>query len=385
MPWRIPISPPGWIFPICRPGEQVFYRVTFEDLANPGTMSQSATGRLRTAPLGGRDIRFVFSGDEAGQGWGINPVWGGYRIYEAMRAVNPDFFIHQGDQIYADGPLKEEVKLDDGTVWKNVVTPAKSKVAETIDDYRGCFAYNLTDDNKRRFASEVPFLVQWDDHETHNNWYPGESLAGDARYKQVTSADALAANARRAMFEYNTFRPNALEAERVYRRFPYGPLLEVFILDERSYRGPNGTNRQPSLTPDAAFLGPKQLLWLKQGLLASKATWKVIASDMPIGIQVPDAQPWIPKGNFEAWANGDNGMPLGPRARARQPLRFPAGTTPSAMSSGSPPMCITARRSATTPPRAPSGISIPSGNSSQARSMPAPSAPTTWIRASGPI
>ena len=30
------------------PGEQVFYRVTFEDLANPGTMSQSATGRLRT-------------------------------------------------------------------------------------------------------------------------------------------------------------------------------------------------------------------------------------------------------------------------------------------------------------------------------------------------
>ncbi|MFI5019052.1 MAG: alkaline phosphatase D family protein, partial [Dongiales bacterium] len=138
------------------PGEQVFYRVTFEDLANPGTMSQSATGRLRTAPLGGRDIRFVFSGDEAGQGWGINPVWGGYRIYEAMRAVNPDFFIHQGDQIYADGPLKEEVKLDDGTVWKNVVTPAKSKVAETIDDYRDCFAYNLTDDNKRRFASEVP-------------------------------------------------------------------------------------------------------------------------------------------------------------------------------------------------------------------------------------
>jgi alkaline phosphatase D len=293
------------------PGQQVFYRVTFEDLANPGSMSAPAIGRLRTAPLAGRDIRFVFSGDEAGQGWGINPGWGGYRIYEAMRTVNPDFFIHQGDQIYADNPLKDEVKLDDGTVWKNVVTPAKSKVAETLDDYRGCFAYNLTDDNKRRFAAEVPFLVQWDDHETHNNWYPGESLAGDKRYKQVTSADALAANARRAMFEYNTFRPNALEAERVYRRLPYGPLLEVFILDERSYRGPNGTNRQPSLTPDAAFLGPQQLLWLKQGLLASKATWKVIASDMPIGIQVPDAQPWIPKGNFEAWANGDNGLPLG--------------------------------------------------------------------------
>ena len=292
-------------------GQDIHYRVQFEDLANPGSIGEPVTGRLRTAPAAPRNIRFVFSGDEAGQGWGINPAWGGYRIYEAMRAQNPDFFIHQGDQIYADNPLKEEVKLEDGTVWKNIVPAAKSKVAETLDEFRGNFAYNLTDENKRRFAAEVPFLIQWDDHETHNNWYPCESFTGDTRYKQITSASELAANARRAMFEYNPFRPNAQEAERVYRNFAYGPLLEVFILDERSYRGPNGTNRQPTLTPDAAFLGPRQLLWLKQALLASKATWKVIASDMPIGLQVPDAQAWIPKGNFEAWANGDNGVPLG--------------------------------------------------------------------------
>ena len=268
---------------------------------------------MRTAPLGARDIRFVFSGDEAGQGWGINPVWGGYRIYEAMRAVNPDFFIHPGDQIYADGPLKEEVKLDDGTVWKNVVTPAKSKVAETLDDFRGCFAYNLIDDNKRRFASEVPFLVQWDDHETHNNWYPGESLAGDDPLQAGDQRRSLlAANARRAMFEYNTY-----PAQRAGGRAGLSPLplwsaaRGLHARRAQLSRRPTAPTASPASTPDAAFLGPKQLLWLKQGLLASKATWKVIASDMPIGIQVPDAQPWIPKGNFEAWANGDNGMPLG--------------------------------------------------------------------------
>ena len=106
---------------------------------------------------------------------------------------------------------------------------------------------------KRRFAAEVPFLVQWDDHETHNNWYPGESLAGDTRYKQVTSADALAANARRAMFEYNTFRANALEAERVYRRLPYGPLLEVFIesIDE-GFQGHRAANHIVAGFIDAA-------------------------------------------------------------------------------------------------------------------------------------
>ena len=44
----------------------------FEDLANPGSLSEAAGGRLRTAPVAARNIRFVFSGDEAGQGWGIN-------------------------------------------------------------------------------------------------------------------------------------------------------------------------------------------------------------------------------------------------------------------------------------------------------------------------
>ena len=61
-------------------------------------------GRLRTAPRG-RGAHFVWSGDTCGQGWGINPDDGGLRTYEAMRALGPDFFVHSGDVIYADGPL----------------------------------------------------------------------------------------------------------------------------------------------------------------------------------------------------------------------------------------------------------------------------------------
>src|SRR6185312_3698980 len=77
------------------PDQPIFYRVTFQDLANPRAVSEPVIGRFRTAAMHRRNIRFVFSGDEAGQGWGINPGWGGYRLYEAMRAVGPDFFIHQ--------------------------------------------------------------------------------------------------------------------------------------------------------------------------------------------------------------------------------------------------------------------------------------------------
>ena len=231
------------------------------------------------------------------------------KLYEAMRSTNPDFFIHSGDQIYADGPIKAEVALDDGTIWRNVTTPAKAKVAESLEEFRGNFAYNLLDDNKRRFCAEVPVLVQWDDHETRNNWYPGQTL-GDERYK-VKSASLLAAFAKRAMLEYNPFRFDPIDPERIYRSFSHGPLLEVFMVDERSYRGPNTPNRQSVLDDESAFLGAAQLRWLKQALLASRATWKVIASDMPISIVVPDLNPDVPKGTYEAWANGDHGAPLG--------------------------------------------------------------------------
>ena len=158
------------------PGQTHFYRVQFQDLADPKVYSARQIGRFRTPSQKPRDLVFAFSGDEAGQGWGINEAWGGYRIYEAMRRFEPDFFIHSGDQIYADGPLQAEVKLDDGSLWTNLVTPEKSKVAETLTEYRGAFAYNLLDANKRRFCAEVPMLVQWDDHETRNNWYPGQRI-----------------------------------------------------------------------------------------------------------------------------------------------------------------------------------------------------------------
>jgi alkaline phosphatase D len=305
------------------PGERVFYRASFIDLADGQSASAPLTGSFRAAP-GGRDtITFAFSGDEAGQGWGINPDLGGYKLYESMRQARPDFFIHSGDQIYADGPIVPEVRLEDGRSWRNLVTPEKSKVAESVAEFRAAFAYNLLDENKRRFAAEVPFLVQWDDHETRNNWYPGQTI-GDDRYK-VGSTSLLSAFARKAMFEYNPIRFDPMDPERVYRAFSFGPLLDVLMLDERSYRGPNSSNRQTTLESDAAFLGPAQMRWLKQRLLASKATWKLIASDMPLSLVVPDLNPDVRKGTFEAWANGDDGPPSGRELEIANLLSFIKG------------------------------------------------------------
>jgi alkaline phosphatase D len=124
------------------------------------------------------------------------------------------------------------------------------------------------------------------------------------------------------MFDYNAFRFDPIDPERVYRGFSYGPSLDVLMLDERSYRGPNTPNRQTKLDDESAFLGAAQLRWLKQALLASRATWKVIASDMPLSIVVDDLNADVPKGTYEAWANGDHGAPLGRELEIASLLAF---------------------------------------------------------------
>lgn len=74
--------------------QAIFYRVSFED-AQSGVVSEPWFGHLRSTPQQRRDIRFVWSGDTVGQGFGINPDIGGMRIYEAMRLRLPDFFYPQ--------------------------------------------------------------------------------------------------------------------------------------------------------------------------------------------------------------------------------------------------------------------------------------------------
>ena len=279
--------------------QRIFYRVTFEDLDNPRKISEPVTGSLRTPPRQRRDVSLVWGGDVCGQGWGIDPAFGGLAIYDSMRRVEPDLFIHSGDTIYADNPIAAAVPLEDGHVWRNLTSPEKAKVAETLDEFRGNYRYNLQDEALRRFNAAVPILTQWDDHEVRNNWYPGQRLDEDGRYT-VKSVDLLAARARRAFLDYHPLRFDPLDPERIYRAFSYGPSLDIFMLDERSYRGPNTRNRQPVSSAETAFLGSTQVRWLKERLRQSRATWKVIASDMPIGLMVGDSG-----SRFEAVANGD--------------------------------------------------------------------------------
>ncbi|WP_329548936.1 alkaline phosphatase D family protein [Streptomyces sp. NBC_01356] len=302
-------------------GEQIHYRVLLADPDDPRRTGEPVTGTFRTTPRGRRDgVRFLWSGDLAGQGWGINPDLGGYRIYDAMAELDPDFFLCSGDNIYADGPITATAALPDGSTWRNITTEEKSKVAETLAEFRGNFRYNLLDENLKRFNAQVPSIIQWDDHEVRNNWYPGEVIAAsDTRYTEK-NVDVLAARGRRAFSEYfplSTLRPDNQDG-RVYRVLRQGPLLDVFVLDMRTYRNANSPDTQT--TDPQGILGAEQLDWLKRELSRSRAVWKVIAADMPLGLVVPDATEGQP--NIEAVAQGDPGAPLGRELQIAELLRF---------------------------------------------------------------
>ncbi|GAB3673910.1 alkaline phosphatase D family protein [Actinocorallia lasiicapitis] len=275
-------------------GQEIHYRVRLED---GKSVSAPEIGSFRTPPTAGQDVRFVWGGDVAGQGWGINEAFGGFRIFNAMAAREPDFFLCSGDLVYSDGPLSETVALPDGSTWRNLVTAEKAKVAETLAEYRGQFRYNLLDGPLQAFNARVPMIYQWDDHEVRNNWFPGQIL-DDPRYTEKR-VDVLAARSRQAALEYTPVDPRT---PALYRKIAHGPLVDVFVLDMRTGKNPNTTDRE---TSGPGLLGAEQTAWLKKELRRSKAVWKIIANDLPLGLIVPDGA------NQEGVAQGDPGLPLG--------------------------------------------------------------------------
>jgi len=295
--------------------QTIVYRVSFQDLASPKVWSEPVVGRFRTPPRQRRDVLFTWGGTSPARATASTRV-GGYRLYEAMRKLQPD---SSSTAATTSTPTTRCRRKSNSTTAHSGRTSSLSRSRKLPRPSTSSAATSLTTIStafppvQRRGAGPR----QWDDHETHDNWFPGQMLEDD-RYT-LKSADLLAARAKRAFFEYLPVRPDAIDPERVYRTVRYGPSLEVFVLDQRSYRGPNSANRQTMLGPESAFHGPEQIAWLKAKLKTSTATWKVIASDMPIGLIVSDRVAGKPA--FEAIAQAD-GPPLGRELELADLFRF---------------------------------------------------------------
>lgn len=231
-----------------RPATRHRYRVT--------QGGERLEGSFLTAPAPGepRRVSFLWSGDLGGRA-SCRHITEGYPIFAPMARLKPDFFVFVGDTTYADARCGGPERV-----------PGYDFVAGDLAGFREKHRYNRADPLVQAFFRSTSVYAIWDDHEVRNDF------AG--------SAEPLMPVGRRAFLEYWPIRPPAEEPTRLYRRFRWGKLLEIFILDTRQYRSPN---RDPD-GPGKTMLGPAQRRWLIEGVSASTATWKAIVSSVPLSI-----------------------------------------------------------------------------------------------------
>ena len=246
-------------------GTPIHYRVRFD-------RSEWVTGAFETAPEDARDVTFAWSADTNGQGLGIDTSRGGMAAYRALADRRPAFFLHLGDQIYADNPIPPSIELPDKSRWNNFTTPEKLRFAETLEDFRGAHRYPRHSEEVKLLSARAPMFGIWDDHEVKDNWFPGRKI--DGFFYKSKSVDAFSAYALRASLEYHpTLRTPADPMNRI---LSWGPHLDIFFVDGRTFRTPNF----PRPTSTEHFFGEAQTKWLAESVAASKATWKIIACDM---------------------------------------------------------------------------------------------------------
>lgn len=245
------------------PGRTYFYRFHHGAAA-------SRTGRTATLANEPDRLRLALTSCQHWEhGW--------FSAYADMVRADPAMVLQVGDYIYeksfGSGP---DVRRFDA------VQPV------TLDDYRARHALYRTDPHLADAHAALPFVVTWDDHEVEND-YGGEE--GGVTADPVAFLQRRAA-AYQAYFEHMPLRPSALEpggGVRLFRRFGFGDLATVHVLDTRQHRTPGPCRTADHLggriletcpavmDPAASLLGGVQEAWLSDGLAGDRATWSLLA------------------------------------------------------------------------------------------------------------
>ena len=279
------------------------------------------TGTFRTAPANGAARACGSCGRATwrGRAGASTRTSAATAIYEEMRRAGPGLLPVQRRHHLRRRPDRGDAStLPDGGTWRNITTEEKSKVAETLAEFRGNFRYNLLDENLRRFNAQVPVDRPVGRPRGAQQLVPGR----DPRRRPLHREERRRARGARAAGLQRVL-PDLARCGRARdgRVLPgAAPRPAAGRLRARHAHVPQRQlPRHARPTTPQGILGAEQLEWLKRELSRSRAVWKVIASDMPLGLVVPDGDG---KPNFEAVAQGDPGAPLGRELQIAELLRY---------------------------------------------------------------
>ena len=226
----------------------------------------SPVGRTRTTPRPGsrpRGIRFVAASCQ-------NYQQGLYTAHRAMAAEDVAFVVFLGDYIYESRPDPAAVRQHDGT-----------GEPFDLDQYRSRYALYKLDPDLQASHTAVPWIVTLDDHEVDNNW--AGPIPQDPALQPPEQFLARRTAALKAYWEHMPLsrraRPAGAEMA-LFRRFTWGDLLQIDVLDTRQHRSDQPVDLAGADDPAATMLGAEQEAWLSNGLRRSRARWNCLAQQV---------------------------------------------------------------------------------------------------------
>jgi phosphodiesterase/alkaline phosphatase D-like protein len=279
-------------------------RYWFRFVGNGG--KRSDVGTFMTAPRASqsRTIRFGWSGDQDfnAQPGQTKPYWNNGGVLRRMKAERNAFNVMLGDTIYSDSEVPGRL----------------NPIALSVKQKWATYKINLGNRSLRALRGSAGYYSQWDDHEFVNDFSPAENSFDNG---VNINGHTLYRRGMKAFRDYAPVRWTSRSG--LYRKFRWGKNLEVFFLDERSFRSANAdeggvcnnpqTNSPdlaptapqstrnlfaavtPSLaqpvsqacldrinSPDRTFLGKRQLNRFLSDVKRSTARFKVIMNEMPI-------------------------------------------------------------------------------------------------------
>lgn len=246
-----------WKLAELQPDTQYFYRLHYG--ASREQTQAGPVARFRTHPgaSGSRPVSFVvvtgmnyhyFHHGRAGR-----PAYDGpdkelgYPALVSILKLQPDFFVGTGDNIYYDAPRET----------------AATTVAEMRRKWHEQFV-------QKRFVdlfAQVPTCWEKDDHD-----YRYDDC--DNRPGRLPTVEDGLAVFREQVPVVAPADPNAV----TYRTIRVSKELQVWFVENRDYRSPN---LSPD-GPDKTIWGAEQTRWLKQTLLESTATFRLVISPTPM-------------------------------------------------------------------------------------------------------
>ncbi|WP_329340196.1 alkaline phosphatase D family protein [Streptomyces sp. NBC_00663] len=232
--------------------------------------TDSPAARTRTAPAADAAVTNLRFGVVSCANWEAG-YFASYRHLAARGDL--DAWLHLGDYIYEYGT--GEYGTRDTVVRQHAPTHEILSLA----DYRVRHGKYKTDADLQALHAVAPVVAIWDDHEFANDAWSG----GAENHTEGTEGAwaARQAAAKQAYFEWMPVRPAI--AGTTYRRLRFGKLVDLSLLDLRSFRSQQVSVGNGSVDdPDRTLTGRAQLDWLKAGLKSSDTTWRLVGNSVMI-------------------------------------------------------------------------------------------------------